>query len=222
MPLLIDGYNLLNASTVFAQGRGGHTLERARAALLFFLSESLSEEERPLTTVVFDAKDAPPGLPCRETFRGIKVRFAAHHAEADDLIEELIRAETSPRRLTVVSSDHRIQRAARRRKATAVDSEQWYANILRQVHERERDTASDFAKPTLPLDDEEVEQWLRKFDDIEMQPEDSGLMNEPDTSSPRDNTNSSEPVIDSDETDVWNPFPPGYAEDLLDEDDSAL
>ena len=32
-------------------------------------------------------------------------------------IEELIRKESAPRRLTVVSSDHRVQRAARRRKA---------------------------------------------------------------------------------------------------------
>jgi predicted RNA-binding protein with PIN domain len=217
MPLLIDGYNLLHASSVFATGRGGPTLERTRNALLVFLSESLPHDERPVTTIVFDAKNAPPGLPRQTAFCGIKVHFAAAHAEADDLIEELIRAETSPRQLTVVSSDHRIQRAARRRKATAVDSEQWYATILRQSHERAQDKESDFAKPTLPLDEKDVESWLRKFGDIELTLEDPGGGNEP-TSAKKNEKESREQDLDLEASDDWNPFPPGYAEDLLDED----
>ncbi len=76
---------------------------------------------------MFDAADAPPGLPRTLEHRGLTVRFAAKSGSADELIEELIRADSAPRRLMVVSSDHRLQRAARRRKATAIDSDVWYA-----------------------------------------------------------------------------------------------
>lgn len=60
---LIDGYNLLHASGVF--GMGGRTpLEASREALLDWLGEVLSDAERQRTTIVFDAREAPPGLPC--------------------------------------------------------------------------------------------------------------------------------------------------------------
>lgn len=218
MPLLIDGYNLLNASGVFAKGRGAHKLERARGALLVFLGDSLSDEELRTTTIVFDAKDAPPGLPRRETFRGIQVRFASRHAEADDLIEELIREETSPRQLTVVSSDHRLQRAARRRKATAVDSDKWCAEVLRQVHQRERDRTADLAKPTLPLEEEDVEAWLSKFGDIEVPAEEAKQNEHTEPMVPHDEHKPGGPKNDQGVDDIRNPFPPGYAEDLLEEE----
>ena len=68
------------------------------------------------TTIVFDAKQAPPGLPHQLDHGGITVIFARGYDDADELIEELIASNSTPRRLTVVSSDHRIQRAARRRR----------------------------------------------------------------------------------------------------------
>ena len=110
-----------------------------------FLAESLDPRKLPRTTVVFDAHDAPRG--CREVLehRGITVRFAAQYEEADDLIEELIDADSAPRRLVVVSSDHRLQRAARRRRAKAVDSDVWYAELLRA--RRERSEASATRRP---------------------------------------------------------------------------
>ncbi len=85
--------------------------------MLNFLAESLSAEEIPRTIVVFDAHDAPPGLPGTMDHRGLTVRFAVGYEDADSLIEELIRSDSTPRKLVVVSSDHRLQRAARRRRA---------------------------------------------------------------------------------------------------------
>ena len=132
MPLLIDGYNLLHVSRHCRAGAWGRAAcKRSRLALLNFLAESLDPAELPHTTVVFDAHDAPRGLPRVVEHRGITVRFAAQYETADDLIEELIRADSAPRRLVVVSSDHRIQRAARRRRAKAVDSDVWYAELVR-------------------------------------------------------------------------------------------
>ena len=81
-------------------------------------------------TVVFDARQAPPGLPRELSHRGITVRFAAGYESADELIEQLIQRDSAPRRLVVVSSDHRLHRAARRRKAQAIDSDQWYEQTI--------------------------------------------------------------------------------------------
>ena len=165
MALLIDGYNLLHATGIFGRGVGPGTLERSRRALLNFLVASIPDEELPKTTVVFDAKDAPPGLPKRLHHGGILVCFAESDDEADDLIEALIRKDSAPRRLTVVSSDHRLQRAARRRRAKAVDSDVWYESICRQESPRPptRDAGGDL-KPDTPLSAEDVGHWLEAFD----------------------------------------------------------
>lgn len=132
MPILIDGYNLMYAAGIVGPGSGKGGLERSRAALARFVGESLDAAERGRAVVVFDAAGAPPGLPSSITLHGVAIRFAKGYRDADELLEELIALDNSPRRLTVVSSDHRIQRAARRRRATAVDSDVWYLGVLRK------------------------------------------------------------------------------------------
>lgn len=154
--IFLDGYNLLHASGVF--GSGGRTsLESSREALLDWLAERLSDAQRQRTTIVFDAQHAPPGLPRSTRKHGIQIEFAPRGREADDVLEELIRGHSSPRSLTVVSSDHRLHRAARRRKATPVDSDQWVAE-LRQVEE-----PTSEPKRELPLDDDELREFLDEF-----------------------------------------------------------
>lgn len=194
MGLLIDGYNLLHASDLFGRGRGPGGFERSRRALLDFLADSIDEPTLARTTVVFDAADAPPGLPRRYAYRGLTVWFASNYDDADALIEELIRADFSPRKLTVVSSDHRLQRAASRRRATAVDSERWYAEMQTARSRRGQAARSGDAEVSKPLPPgaAEVERWMREF----------GLSagDAPDCPPPVDSV-----------------FPPGYADDL-DED----
>jgi len=167
MALLIDGYNLLNTTGIAGPEGKASTLERSRLALLNFLAEALDPHEAAHTTVVFDAHSPPPGLPKVIEHRGLTVRFAARYPDADSLIEELIRADTAPRRLTVVSSDHRVQRAARRRRARAVDSHVWHAEMVRRHHQRRESSPAKPAPPTLPLSPEEVAYWLEQFGDDE-------------------------------------------------------
>ena len=145
--------------------------------------------------MVFDAHDPPAGLPRMMRHRGLTVHFASRYEDADALIEELIRADSAPRRLTVVSSDHRIQRAARRRRAKAVDSDVWHAEMLRLRQARQEAAETGPARPAVPLLGEEVDAWLRQF----------GLKDAGET---RGDENASE----SDD-----PFPPGYADDVEDE-----
>ena len=62
--IIIDGYNLLHASGVFGDARGPLGFEQSRRALLDHLLELLGAEAEQ-TIVVFDAADAPDGLPAR-------------------------------------------------------------------------------------------------------------------------------------------------------------
>jgi predicted RNA-binding protein with PIN domain len=162
MALIIDGYNLLHATGLGGTGPGPRGLERSRLALLNFLAESIDPADLAGTTVVFDARHAPRGLPHTLQHRGLTVRFAAGYESADELIEELIRADTSPRRLTVVSGDHRLHRAARRRRVKAVDSDVWYDEMEKRRAAMPMEEAP--AKPVHPAASE-LESWLRLFDD---------------------------------------------------------
>jgi predicted RNA-binding protein with PIN domain len=163
MLYLIDGYNLLNVADVPVPVRGAASLEKARLALLNFLAASLDPKEVPQTVVVFDAHDPPFGVRREMRHKGLLVRFAPRDEDADTFIEELIQEETSPRRLTVVSSDHRIQRAAKRRRARAVDSDVWFAEVLRARQQRQQVAAEGPERPCGPLLEEDVRYWMREF-----------------------------------------------------------
>ncbi|MCI0333839.1 MAG: NYN domain-containing protein [Planctomycetes bacterium] len=115
------------------------------------------------------------------------VHFAPRHSDADEMIEDLLEQHRSPKSLVVVSSDHRVQRAARNRGATFVDSAEWYAE--RRAALRKSDVADHPAtKPDARLSPDELSYWLRQFGD--------------------------EPAVE----DSASPFPPGYADDIREEE----
>ena len=161
MALLIDGYNLLNVTDIFGAAGAGTELHRSRWALLEFLAASIEKRERGQTTIVFDAAGAPPGLPSQIVHEGMTVRFTRHHADADELIEQLLEECKSPKSLTVVSSDHRIQRAARRCGAGYVDSEKWFADV--RAARRAQAAADDAKAKPDGQSPEEVSYWVDEF-----------------------------------------------------------
>lgn len=159
MALLIDGYNLLHVTGLF-----GSTFEASRAALLNFLAAALDTDERSGTTIVFDAAEAPPGLPSEYTVAGIQVYYARGYDSADALLEELIAAHHTPKKLTVVSSDRRVQRAAKKRKALAVESHAWYHQAADRLQGRRKGRPDlPDVKPDVPLTPGEVAVWMRVF-----------------------------------------------------------
>ncbi len=200
MKLLIDGYNLMYAANITGAPGQGTSLFRSRLALLRQLADRLTPRERAATTIVFDARQAPPGLPKHGRFESIEVLFADRRQQADDLLIQLIESSSHARHLTVVSSDHRIQRAARRKGATAVDSDQWW----KTRRPASRSDPSDAGKPLPPLDANDLHTWLESFD---------GTIEELEQALRRERPRS--PA----ETPLENPFPPGYAEDLLEDED---
>lgn len=120
--VLIDGYNLLHAAGLARKRYGPGELQRRRATLLQKLASLMDPAVQARTTVVFDSQretvnDAPG------TTSSMKVVFSTAPLEADDLIEQMLKSHSSPRQVLVVSSDHRLHKAARRRGATPVDSD---------------------------------------------------------------------------------------------------
>lgn len=165
MALLIDGYNLLHVTDIFAGPGESTELHRTRMALLDFLSNSIDRRERKHTTIVFDAAGAPPGLPHTLTHAGMTIHFARRQSDADELIEELLEACLAPRALTVVSSDHRVQRAARRRGAGFVDSDRWYADLRAARRQHVAVAEEKLPEPAGESASEDTAYWLKQFAD---------------------------------------------------------
>jgi len=161
MSFIIDGYNLLNAAAVDSTPRGPTPLFRARQGLLNFLANALDEPIRSRTTIVFDAANAPKNLPDTFSHASMRVVFARDHGQADELIEELIQQHTAPRSLLVVSSDHRLHRAARHRGAKAIDSDVWFRTLSRRKRHAVHSTPE---KPLAASQSEsETAYWVKRF-----------------------------------------------------------
>jgi hypothetical protein len=161
MPFLIDGYNLLYALGQLTPRSGRPALAGARRWLL----AQLRLGHGAGVTVVYDGKRAPPGTPGDQGSGDVRVEFSQGES-ADDLIEGLIAAEPSPRALTVVSDDHRIRQAARRRGCPVLGCLD-YAERHLQPGRREPAPASP-EQPAKPEQEspEEAERWLREFRDL--------------------------------------------------------
>jgi predicted RNA-binding protein with PIN domain len=142
--VLIDGYNLLHAAGLARPSYGPGDLDRARRRLLVRIADLIDEPHRGLFTIVFDAKQPPADLPDRGEFKSMHIRYAQDHAEADDLIEELIRAHSTPKRLLVVSADQRLRQAAKRKGAHSITGEEFLDALEVEIDEptpRRRATA---------------------------------------------------------------------------------
>jgi predicted RNA-binding protein with PIN domain len=171
--LLIDGYNLMHAAGIARLHYGPGELERCRTLFLQYLLDCLRPRELARTSVVFDAGDAPPGMTRRTTLGGMQVFFANPGGDADTLIEELIAAHSAPRQIRLVSSDRRLQKAARRRRAAFVDSRVFAGELERRGavsdEKRKRRNAERRlvdAKRSGHVSPEETEEWLEIFGDI--------------------------------------------------------
>ena len=175
MLLLIDAYNLMHHSDTMQRGRGEGWLRRARDRLIDRLAVSLGPELAKQTCLVFDSRASHRHLPNTVVIGLMEIRFAVDHEEADDLIEEIIARHPVPKRLMVVSSDHRIQKAASRRDAKFRDSDSWYAELVdkgpalavpwppKNGRKQEKETPD---KPESPIDQAERDAWLQEFANV--------------------------------------------------------
>ena len=134
--LVIDGYNLMHAAGLGSSEYGPGELERNRNRLLNQTAAVLDEQIAADALVVFDAhlavpRDSDHVPPLARS--PLAVRFSREGRDADAEIELILETHSSPRQILIVSSDHRLHKAAARRKATCIDSE----DFLRQFDQPE-------------------------------------------------------------------------------------
>lgn len=159
---LIDGYNLLHTAGFSRVTFGPGDLHRARTRLLWLLAEHLDEDSRRQIIVVFDARDPPPDLSSEMCAHRMRVRFSVETGEADALIEELIARHSSPQQLWVISSDHRIIAAAKRRKARSLTSDTFLDRLFAgRIGQSQR--PSDSAEEAVPEEWGSTQEWLAFF-----------------------------------------------------------
>ncbi|MFO1001094.1 MAG: NYN domain-containing protein [Planctomycetaceae bacterium] len=134
--LVIDGYNLMHAAGLGRSEYGPGELERNRQRLLNQVAGILNAQTAHDALIVFDAHLAVPRAsdedqPLQRS--PMAVRFSRDGRDADAEIELILETHSSPRQVLIVSSDHRLHKAAARRKARCIDSE----DFLRQFDEPE-------------------------------------------------------------------------------------
>jgi len=186
---IIDAYNLIFQCGLHPKSLGtGKAMRQAHDRLLRELAQRFHESQRSNVVIVFDAKRKPNESDLVPS-RGFKVLFAWEYEDADAQIIELIRKHSQPKQLTVVSSDHQIQPAASRRGAVAIDSDEWFDSMPQQT----TDEAIEKSAPL--LDEDEQQRWVQQMQrDLETEAEDKPAKDEPPT---------------------FNPFPDGYADDVI-------
>ena len=196
---IIDAYNLIFQCGLQPKNLDSPlALHRTRQRLVQELAVRIKASRRGEVMLVFDAKNPRgPSTPDLDG-QGFKIAFARDYEDADTMVIELMMKHSQPRQLTVVSNDHRIQTAATRRDATAIDADVWF-DQLEFVSDHPA-PQRDSGKPTVTMSDAETQKLIDTFSNSEK------AEPEPDRQQqPKDNQEGS----------TYNPFPPNYGEDLL-------
>lgn len=245
MLILIDGYNVIAPVAPPIRVDRRDWLRAERQLLIDRLLAGLDPRLVNQTCVVFDSAVAPPGAASHLRIQGLEVRFAVDHDEADDLIEELLAAHPAAKRLTLVSSDRRLQAAARRVGAQAFHARVWLDALLdgkillaidwpprseaslRDASRWQTSVTESGSKPVSNPDaehdwlahfgitQEELAQWESRSEPS-APPRTGDQSWRPDRSDP--NTEPPSGRISSQESSGgFNPFPKGYGEDLLEQ-----
>lgn len=153
--IIIDGYNLL------------HSIQKTREEF-----ESISDVQlcRVISRylkligqkgeIIFDGI-GPPDKSGFDNISNLEVIFSGRATDADTVIEHKIRANTAPKRLTIVSSDRRLRKAAQARKATAAKSEAFWADLGKQLSRKR--PAKEPKEKQQGLDESETRLWMRFF-----------------------------------------------------------
>jgi uncharacterized protein len=155
MPLLIDCYNVLGAD--LPSNLAG--MDEAR--LCRELARRLPAGQRAV--VVCDGVRKPGGAAASPD-PNVELVYAGRGRSADAEIEARIAADSAPRRLTVVSSDRSIQRAAKRRRARTMDSAELIVQLARPARGPSPSAGEPGAKfEPLEMSAQEVARWARAF-----------------------------------------------------------
>ena len=168
--LIIDGYNLMHAAGLARRTYAQGDLIRCRRQLNQLLVAHLDPGVLARATIVYDAFDSPSNDNRQQQQAGLAVQFAPKGADADSEIERLLNGHSAPRQVMVVSSDHRLHKAAKRRKACCVDSDDFLTALQAEAQpksvsrRRKADPNTTSATGANPVDAASLQQWADQHD----------------------------------------------------------
>lgn len=153
---IIDGDNLLWALRQTPEEREITTeLELCRALRRYFARTGGPGQ------IVFDGA-GPADRSAFDEIANPEIIFAGFNRDADSVIEEGLKVNASPRRVTVVSSDRRLRKAAALRKAAGMKSEDFWEQVRREL-KRGRPRRPEPQEKREGLSEGETDQWMEAF-----------------------------------------------------------
>ncbi len=151
MAIIIDAYNVLHCTHILPD-RYAMMEVGGMCDLL-----SRSRWRRGRMVVVCDGTVPRFGIGEHDD---VHLIYAGGGKDADSVIEGLIEKDTGPRDLVVVSNDRRIQRAARKRRASVMSSEDFLLGLVGS--DGGGDVGDGCGKP-IDVESVQVDYWVDKF-----------------------------------------------------------
>ena len=155
MPFIIDGHNLLH-SILKTTPEGEPISDIQLCRLVSRYLQAVGERGE----IVFDGT-GPQEKSIFNYVRKLEVLFAGFASDADTIIENKIKASSAPKRLTIVSSDRRIIKAARARKAGTIKSQDFWDKVQKQLSRKKKLTEPPQKRHGLT--ESETKKWLEFF-----------------------------------------------------------
>jgi predicted RNA-binding protein with PIN domain len=156
MPILIDGNNLL-----FAARDEDPERPIGRSKLCEILGRWACRRGQKVH-VVFDGPAPTAGLAEQIGDPSIAVDYSGSGVSADARLRDILEGDSAARRLLVVSSDREIVRAAKRRRACPVASDEFWNMVQRDLSQPERESLEPPEKRR-GLGPGVGEDWLREL-----------------------------------------------------------
>ncbi len=157
MPVLIDGNNLLHAVRAIE--------DPERLFGRFMLNDALGRWVHCTGNrvhVVYDGPAPTEDLAQQLGHADIQMTFSGSGVTADAVLRTLLENDSAARNLLVVSSDHEVMRSARRRRARAIRSNEFWDTLQRDLARRTTKTLEPEEKKH-GLEPDATEHWLREF-----------------------------------------------------------
>jgi len=152
---IIDGHNLLWAIRQLDEDHEG--LSEVHLCRILSKYMKLTGEKGE---IIFDGT-GPPDKASFNNISNLEVLFAGLGTDTDTVVEGKIKLSTAPGRLTIVSSDRRLRKAALARKATTVKSEVFWKEVQKQLSRKRPKKEPEEKRQGLT--ESETDKWLEFF-----------------------------------------------------------
>ena len=154
MPVIIDGHNLLWA--IQNPDEDTFITDTAMCQVLdtyFGLTHDKAE-------IIFDGI-GPPDKTGFNNISNLEITFSGRNTDCDTIIEQRILDSTAPAHLTIVSTDRKIRDAASARKATSIQSDEFWGMVTKRLSKRKK--VKEPAGKRAGLTESETQLWLKTF-----------------------------------------------------------